>query len=207
MFHYLKHNLALSVTVAGRGSTNGLLCPAPLLCYASFVFTFCRSSLFRYLITLSPENRLARSLSVAATEKKTGAAQAGDPEIDGTSKVEGEGGRGATDRAATIEVRGDQTGIVIFHNFLRQRRLVQHPPPYSRKAEPRVIHLVGDEVTEVECCQNNRFGRWKGKGGWEPNLRRRQRREKRTFIITIAASPKSTSPPPLGGKLHFDLKR
>ena len=29
-----------------------------------------------------------------------------------------------------------------------------------------MIHLVGDEVTEVECCQNNRFGRWKG------NLRR-----------------------------------
>ena len=91
-----------------------------------------RSSLFRYLITLSPENRLARSLSVAATEKKTGAAQAGDSEIDGTSKVEGEEGRGATDRAATIEVRGDQTGIGIFHNFLRQRRLFQHPPPASQ---------------------------------------------------------------------------
>ena len=55
-----------------------------------------RSSLFRYLITLSPENRLARSLSVAATEKKTGAAQAGDSEIDGIPKVEGEEGRGAT---------------------------------------------------------------------------------------------------------------
>ena len=160
--------------------------------------------IFNYAFSGKQAGWLARSRP-RPPKKKTGAAQAGDPEIDGTSKVEGEEGRGATDRAATIEVRGDQTGIGIFHNFLRQRRLVQHPPPSNRKAEPRVIHLVGDEVTEVECCQNNRFGRWKGKGGWEPNLRRR--REKRTFIITIAASPRSTSPPLLGGKLHFDLKR
>ena len=126
-----------------------------------------RSSLFRYLITLSPENRLARSLSVAATEKKTGAAQAGDSEIDGTSKVEGEEGRGATDRAATIEVRGDQTGIGIFHNFLRQRRLVQHPPPSKSEggtSRDSLGRRRGDGA-EVECCQNNRFGRWKGKGG------------------------------------------
>ena len=146
MFHYLKHNLALSVTVAGRGSTNGLLCPAPLLCYASFVFTFCRSSLFRYLITLSPENKLAAAAAATAQKKTSVALEILTLPAPGSGRSEGDGRTGEARQISSGDKRSqeDTNRNRIFHDFPRRRSRVPHPlPSASIQSGRNVINVVG----------------------------------------------------------------